>query len=219
MNYKDLFHIAILLISSPARAWEEISLEDRRKVFTAFVYPMIGLCGLSVFIGSLMKMGWDGPQSFQYAMTQCCAVAVSLFGGYFLAAYLINGLRVRMFMLDSDIPLAQQFAGYALVVVFMLRIVIGILPDFGIMALLLQFYIVYVVWEGSKKVMQIAEKDRLRFTILSSILLRMNGFSRSMSAARRWVSPSCSWWAPTAARTSSTPSRSTPSGWPRRFPN
>jgi hypothetical protein len=80
-------------------------------------------------------------------------------------------LRVRMFMQDSDIPLAQQFAGYALVVVFMLRIVIGILPDFGIMALLLQFYIVYVVWEGSKKVMQIAEKDRLRFTILSSILL------------------------------------------------
>lgn len=163
MNYKDLFHIAILLISSPARAWEEISLEDRRKVFTAFVYPMIGLCGLSVFIGSLMKMGWDGPQSFQYAMTQCCAVAVSLFGGYFLAAYLINGLRVRMFMLDSDIPLAQQFAGYALVVVFMLRIVIGILPDFGIMALLLQFYIVYVVWEGSKKVMQIAEKRPFAF--------------------------------------------------------
>ena len=160
------------LISSPARAWEEIRLEeDRRKVFTAFVYPMIGLCGLSVFIGSLVAKGWGGPQSFQYAMTQCCAAAVSLFGGYFLAAYLINGLRVRMFMLDSDIPLAQQFAGYALVVVFLLRIVIGILPDFWIIALLLQFYIVYVVWEGSARLMQIAEKDRLRFTILSSILL------------------------------------------------
>ena len=57
------------MISSPARAWEEIRLEeDRRKVFTAFVYPMIGLCGLSVFIGSLMAKGWGGPQSFQYAM-------------------------------------------------------------------------------------------------------------------------------------------------------
>ena len=33
-----------------------------------------------------MAKGWGGPQSFQYAMTQCCAVAVSLFGGYFLAA-------------------------------------------------------------------------------------------------------------------------------------
>ena len=157
MNYKELFHIAMQLISSPARAWEEISLEDRRKVFTAFVYPMIGLCGLSVFIGSWVAKG--------------CAVAVSLFGGYFLAAYLINGLRVRMFAMDNDIPLVQQFAGYALVVSFMLKIIIGILPDFSIIALLLQFYIVYVVWEGSAILMKIAEKDRLRFTILSSMLL------------------------------------------------
>lgn len=172
MNYKDLFQIALQLISSPARAWEEIRLqEDRRKVFTAFVYPMIGLCGLSVFIGSLITMGWGGPQSFQFAMTQCCAVAVSLFGGYFLAAYLINELCVRMLKLDNDVPLAQQFAGYALVVLFLLKIIIGILPDFKILALLLQFYIVYVVWEGSVRVMQVAEKDRLRFTILSSILL------------------------------------------------
>lgn len=172
MNYKELFHIAILLISSPARAWEEICMEeDRRKVFIAFVYPMIGLCGLSVFIGSLLAKGWDGPQSFQYAMTQCCAVAVSLFGGYFLAAYLINGLRVRLFAMDNDIPLTQQFAGYALVVPFLLQIIIGILPDFNVIALLLQFYIVYVVWEGSATLMKVAEKDRLRFTILSSILL------------------------------------------------
>ncbi|MDY3790686.1 Yip1 family protein [Bacteroides fluxus] len=172
MNYKELFHIALQLISSPARAWEEIRLEeDRRKVFTSFVYPMIGLCGLSVFIGSLWTMGWGGPQSFQYAMTQCCAVAVSLFGGYFLAAYLINGVRVRMLMTDSDIPLTQQFAGYALVVLFVLKIIIGILPDFRIISWLLQFYIVYVVWEGSAKMMQVEEKDRLRFTILSSILL------------------------------------------------
>lgn len=172
MNYKELFHIALQLISSPARAWEEIRLEeDRRKVFTSFVYPMIGLCGLSVFIGSLWTMGWGGPQSFQYAMTQCCAVAVSLFGGYFLAAYLINGLRVRMLMTDSDIPLTQQFAGYALVVLFVLKIIICILPDFRIISWLLQFYIVYVVWEGSAKMMQVEEKDRLRFTILSSILL------------------------------------------------
>lgn len=172
MNYKDLFQIALQLISSPARAWEEIRLEeDKRKVFTAFVYPMIGLCGLSVFIGSLITMGWGGPQSFQFAMTQCCAVAVSLFGGYFLAAYLINSLCVNMLKMDNDVPLAQQFAGYALVVLFLLKIVIGILPDFKIIALLLQFYIVYVVWEGSARVMQVVEKDRLRFTILSSILL------------------------------------------------
>ena len=131
---------------------------------------MIGLCGLSVFTGSLITTGWTGPQSFQYAMTRCCAVAVSLFGGYFLAAYLINGLRVRI-GLENDVPLAQQFAGYALVVVFLLKLIIGVLPGFYVIALLLQFYIVYVVWEGSSTLMCIAEKDRLRFTLLSAVLL------------------------------------------------
>ena len=105
----------MLLISSPSKAWEEISLEkdkDRQKVFVTFVYPMIGLCGLSVFVGSLLAKGWSGPESFQYAMTQCCAVAVSLFGGYFLAAYLINAMRTGMLQMSGDIALAQQFAPY-----------------------------------------------------------------------------------------------------------
>lgn len=162
------------LVSSPAKAWEEISVErDRRKVYMAFVYPMIGLCGLSVFIGSLLTNGWGGPQSFQIAMTNCCAVAVSLFGGYFLAAYIINEMGVKMFGLSSNMALAQQFAGYALVVPFLLQIVTGLLSDFRIIAWLLQFYIVYIVWEGSPIMMKVEEKNRLRYTLLSSILLML----------------------------------------------
>lgn len=171
MDYKALFKISILLISSPAKAWEEIRLEDRRAVFTAFVYPMIGLCGLSVFIGALLTNGWSEPQSFQVAMTKCCAVAVSLFGGYFLAAYAINQMRVKMFGLASDPLLSQQFAGYALVITFLQNIIVGVLPDLLLICLLLQFYIVYVVWEGAGVLMQISEKSRLRFTIFSSTLL------------------------------------------------
>ena len=160
------------LISSPAKAWEEISMEeDRRKVYIAFVYPMIGLCGLSVFIGSLLTNGWGGPQSFQIAMTNCCAVAVALFGGYFLAAYAINEMGTRMFGMHSNMPLTQQFAGYALVVPFLLQIVTGLLPDFRIIAWLLQFYIVYVVWEGVPVLMGVEEKQRLKYTLLSSVLL------------------------------------------------
>ncbi len=133
-------------------------------------------------------MGWAAKLSICHDTMLCggCILVWRIFFGSLSHQWVAcpHVYAVRMFMLDSDIPLAQQFAGYALVVVFMLRIVIGILPDFGIMALLLQFYIVYVVWEGSKKVMQIAEKDRLRFTILSSILLiacpvPLNGYSIS----------------------------------------
>lgn len=172
LNYKELFHIALQLISSPANAWEEIRLEeDRQKVFVSFVYPMIGLCGLSVFIGVLLSNGWSGPQSFQYAMTRCCAVAVSLFGGYYLASYLITGISKQLSGIEADRLLIQEFAGYAMVLLFLLRIVIGLLPDFEIISLLLQFYTAYIVWEGSEKMLQIPEKERFRFTIFATLVL------------------------------------------------
>ncbi|NDV66753.1 Yip1 family protein [Bacteroides sp. 224] len=172
MNYQEIFKISLLLISSPAKAWEEIRLqEDKRKVLAAFVYPMIGLCALSVFLGSLFTNGWGGPESFQVAMTQCCVAIVALFGGYFLAAYCINEIGVRMFGLKSDMALVSQFAGYSLVVLFLAYIITGLLPTFGLIALLLQFYIIYVVWEGVPVMMQVKEKARLKYTLITSALL------------------------------------------------
>ena len=171
MNYKELFQQIFILISSPAKAWEEISLEeDRRAVMVKFVYPLIAFCGLAVFIGTLIGLGLQG-KALQIAMTNCCAVAVALFGGYFLAAYAINEMGTKMFGMHANMPLVQQFAGYALVVPFLLQIVTGLLPDFRIIAWLLQFYIVYVVWEGAPIMMKVEEKQRLKYTLLSSVLL------------------------------------------------
>lgn len=172
MNYKEIFKISLLLISSPAKAWEEIRLqEDKRKVFTQYVYPMIGFCALSVFLGSLFANGWGGPESFQIAMTLCCVSAVSLFGGYYLAAYIINEMNVRLFWLDSDRLLVQQFAGYALVVTFLTNIVTGLFPSFGLIAILLQFYILFVIWESAPITLEIPDRIRLKFTVLTSIIL------------------------------------------------
>ncbi len=172
MNYKELFKLAISLVSSPAKAWEEIHLEeDKQKVFVTFVYPMIGLCGLSYFLGSLFTNGWGGPQSFQIAMTRCCSVAVALFGGYFCAAYAINELRIRLLGEASNTLLSQQFAGYALIVTFLVWIINGILPDFALVGWIFQFYIVYVVWEGVPIMLNIEEQKRFKFTILASAVL------------------------------------------------
>lgn len=172
MNYRDLFQTIKILVSSPAKAWEEISLEeDRQKVFTSFVYPMIALCAFAVFIGSLITNGWGGPLGFQIAMTNCSEVVVALFGGCFLSAYLINEMQVRMFHGPSDVLLARQFAGYAMVVIFLIHIVTGIYPDFTVIGWMVQFYIIYIVWEGVPVMMGIDEKNRFRFTILASLLL------------------------------------------------
>ena len=64
--------------------------------------------------------------------------------------------------MHSNMPLTQQFAGYALVVPFLLQIVTGLLPDFRIIAWLLQFYIVYVVWEGVPVLMGVEEKQTIK---------------------------------------------------------
>ena len=60
----------------------------------------------------------------------------------------------------------QEYKEYTL-----LQIVTGLLPDFRIIAWLLQFYIVYVVWEGVPVLMGVEEKQRLKYTLLSSVLL------------------------------------------------
>ena len=62
-------------------------------------------------------------------------------------------------------------AGYALAVPFLLQIVTGLLPDFTIMAFLLQFYIVYVIWEGVPVMTKVPDSQRLQYTLVCTVLL------------------------------------------------
>ena len=158
MNYKDLFKRVISLISSPAKAWEEIGKEeDRRKVLGAFVYPMIGLCGLSVFIGTFIG-NTAGVAAFQIAMTRCCAIFVSLFGGYFLAAYAIDQLGKKLLGREDQYELNQQFVGYSMVVTFVLHWI-------------LLFNTIFVVFEGARTLMKVNEEKLTRYTLIASVII------------------------------------------------
>lgn len=171
MNYKTLFKRALLLISSPAKAWEEIAFEtDRRKVLGSFVYPMIGLCGFSVFLGSLFETGW-GALGWQIALTKSCSVFVALFGGYFLTAYLINKLGATLFKSKDNLPLLQQFVGYSMVVTFLLDIISGIIPGFFILRWILQFYVIFVVWEGVRILLRVEEQKQMAYTVMASFFI------------------------------------------------
>ncbi len=160
----------MILISSPAKAWEEISMdEDRQKVLSTFVYPLIALCGLSVFIGTFIG-NTAGAAGFQIAMTRCCAVAVSLFGGYFLAAYVMNQLGKSMLGRDDEKEQCSQLVGYSLVVTFVLDI-IGGLFSVAILQWILQFYTVLVVYEGARTLMQVSEEKLTRYTLIASLII------------------------------------------------
>lgn len=170
MNYKDLFNRVMLLISSPAAAWAEIGAEeDRRKVMGAFVYPMIGLCGLSVFIGTFIG-NTAGVSAFQIAMTRCCATFVSLFGGYFLAAYVADLLGQKIWGRGDQYELNQQLVGYSMVVTFVLDMVGGLF-SISILHWILQFYTVLVVYEGARTLMKVPDKSLTRYSLAVSFIV------------------------------------------------
>ncbi len=170
MNYKELFNRVVLLISSPAKAWAEINKEaDSRKVMSEFVYPMIGFCGLSVFIGTFIG-NTAGTFAFQIAMTRCCATFVSLFGGFFLASYLTNLLGKTMFNREDETDLTRLFVGYGMVVIFLLDIVSGLF-SISILHWILQFYTVFVVYEGARSLMAVDAKDMTRYSLLVSLIV------------------------------------------------
>ncbi|SHE56890.1 Protein of unknown function [Bacteroides luti] len=166
----------MLLISSPAKAWEEISLEeDKRKGLATFVYPMIGLCGMAVFASVfLYNIGSEDltkNQLFQLAMTKCCGVFVALFIGYFLAAKTVSKMARSMFGVDCDLAKAEQIVGYAMVVPFVLKIIVEIVPAFLILKLIFQFYIIYIIWEGARVLLKMNENKSTWFSIFSSLVI------------------------------------------------
>ena len=164
------------MISSPAKAWEEISLEeDRRKGLATFVYPMIGLCGMavfaSVFLYNFASEDLTTNQLFQLAMTRCCGVFVALFAGYFLAAKTVSKMARSMFRVDCDMPKAEQLVGYAMVVPFVLKIIVELIPPFFILKLIFQFYIIYVIWEGARILLKMNDNKSTWFSIFSSLVI------------------------------------------------
>ena len=168
MNYKELFRRLFALIASPRKAWVEISSKSpRRDVMGTFVYPLIALCGLAVLLSKLMGDGLK-RLTFQTAAMDICSYCVALFGGFFFAAWLFDLLQQKLLGHTSDMPGSQLFVGYTMGVVFLADILAIVFPQFFIFKWILQFYVLYVAWEGIDVIFSIPEDKRLTFTALSS---------------------------------------------------
>ncbi|MBQ8360381.1 MAG: DUF1282 family protein [Bacteroidaceae bacterium] len=171
MNYKDLFQRSVMLLSAPAKAWEKIREEDGQHLQASFVYPMIALCGLSMFVGILFGNGVE-DFNLQLVLTECSGIFISLFGGFFLASYLISLCGERFWGRPADDrENCQKLVGYSMVVIFVLDILMGLFPSFFVLRWILQFYLVYIVWEGAKVLMEIAEEKMLSYTLVASIII------------------------------------------------
>ena len=170
LNYKDLFRQIIAILSAPGKAWDEIvGREKERNVVSSFVYPMIALCSLAKFIG--VFIGRDiVPDVFQMALTRCCAVAVALFGGFFLAVYLLDKMSQFWLKKKESITKIQVFVGYSMTVTFVLDVVSGLF-SLEILHWILQIYTIVIVFEGARRLMNIPESRLTLYTLAVTIII------------------------------------------------
>ena len=168
MNYKELFGRLFSLMASPKKTWTEITVESpRRDVMATFVYPLIALCGLAVLLSAFMHEGLK-REVYQPALMDMLSCCIALFGGFFLASYLLDMVSQKYLGRNADMPLAQLFVGYAMGVVFVAEVLVVLFPQFFIFKWVLQFYVCYIVWEGSDVIWGVDEDKRLVFMAIAS---------------------------------------------------
>jgi hypothetical protein len=174
--YKELFRQVVALISQPGKTWKELAEKEEKEdeFLTRFVYPLIGLIAASAFIGILFT---EKEFNTELAVKSSIRAFVSSFGGFYLAAYLLNKAWTGLFKREGNLKLWQRFVGYSLVAAFAIRILFALLPllplsEFFILRVfILSGATLYIVWEGAMPYMHIGEKIRFRFTLFVSFLI------------------------------------------------
>lgn len=88
----------------------------------------------------------------------------------FLAAYAIDQLGKKLLGREDQYELNQQFVGYSMVVTFVLDIVSGLF-SISILHWILQFYTIFVVFEGARTLMKVNEEKLTRYTLIASVII------------------------------------------------
>lgn len=82
----------------------------------------------------------------------------------------VNQLGKKLLNRGEQYELNQQFVGYAMVVTFVLDIISGLF-SISILHWILQFYTVFVVYEGARTLMKVEEAKLTRYTLIASVIV------------------------------------------------
>lgn len=167
--YKEIFKWVIVIISQPAKAWGMLTKKEEKheEFLSRFVYPLIGFVTVAAFLGVLFtRKEFD----LELALKSSIRTLVSSFGGFYLAAYLMNELWHSVFKRDKDMKLWQRFIGYSSSMMFALNIVLMLLPEFFFLRIFI-LYTFYIVWEGAGPYMNVGEKIRLKFVGFTTAII------------------------------------------------
>ena len=170
MNYKALFHKVIRLLSAPAKAWSEIARQENGPLVNAeYVFPLIGLCGLSMFVGTFFG-GEISNDVFQIALTRCCSVCVALFCGFYVTAYILDKFTRRLFGWRGEHDTMNLFTAYSMTVTFVIYFLDGLFYN-AVLHWFLLLYTTVLVYEGAKHLVRIKEERLVAYTVMATLVV------------------------------------------------
>lgn len=168
---KKLFTRLWRLIFQPASEWERISVEmSETDVARSFVFPLIVVCGLVMMLGSLFRGEWSEGNFFPSMLTVVVRL-LALLITFFFVSWSVNQLRMRYLHQDDNLLLSTTLTGFSMSLSFALALFTALFPELILFKWILQFYIVYIVWNGVRTLMKVEENKQMTFTFLVSALL------------------------------------------------
>ena len=166
---KTIINTLLLLVMQPANAWKTIAerKETHEEFLSHFLYPLIGVCTLSAFLGELFG---SGESNLQNALKEATAVFTSLFAGYYLASFAIKQIASRWFSLEADIKYFQRYIGYAKAIIFVINSVLKLKPNYFFIEIG-ELYVFFIVWESVTNFIQIDEKKKVTFSSIATAFI------------------------------------------------
>lgn len=168
--YKVILQTIVSLGTSPIPSWKKLAEKDTsnaNEFLSRFFYPLLGLATLTTFVGILWnRKGFE----LEYALKSASLTFITLFAAFFLSSRILNKIFVRYFKQQDNLQHVQHFVGYVLSFSYVILILMSLLPalffvKFGVL------YIPYIIWVGSQNFIPVEEKLRIRFMVVTSVVL------------------------------------------------
>lgn len=171
MDYKKVLKTVLFLLKHPAMAWRVISHDENVNAMLAnFLYPLVMLCGTSMFLGRILTngIGWD---TLYVSLINAALCSMSMLIAYHVSSLLLRLFTVKYTGADYPRETISLFAGYSMVVMLVLNVCLGLFPELSLLAFIAQFYTLKVVWDGAAVLMKINEERRLVYVVIVSVIV------------------------------------------------
>lgn len=166
--WRDIFITIAQLVAASPKAWKDIEKDKKTQhaFLSRFLHPIFGIIAFTSFVGGLWFVR-DG--SVESALKSSIICVIGVYGGYFIASYVLNEMAPR-FGLAKDLPRFQQFTGYASVVLYALFIITPFLSELFILWLL-ALYTIYLVNNGTLYFIKTPKAKIADFTAAASAII------------------------------------------------